>query len=390
MRRSLACFVTLFAATSILAQSRTLNPTVKVGPRTNIAVPAECEEGAVPQPTPRVQVAEIPQERETRAADMQPPRSNDLRTQFRELHAAAERGDREEFTRMLAVVKGTVAAYPPGGEKSAAGESIAVYSDIERLWAYQYSSPTGAFFDATAQDGALLKTLSSYRGFEEAMRRSVIVDSNGTRLYPTRESRDFLIREATQRIARLGVRSTAPAVVAAPSSVPEKPRASTTTTTPPEKPRVSTTTTAPPAPRVARTTKPASRRARSTTSAPSKKQGTQRAAKRTPPAKSPSKSVVEEPPIPPGVISAPSEPPQTAAVTTQPEATQAPMESVPPPVTTMTTDTTATQAPEVVPAEDSRPTPAQTTAARGRNIIMPLVLILIGVGVLIILFRASS
>ncbi|MBK5259554.1 MAG: hypothetical protein JJE51_08165 [Thermoanaerobaculia bacterium] len=375
MKRSLAFFVALFATTSILAQSRALNPTVKVGSRTNIAIPAECEEGAVPQPTPRVQVAEIPQERETRAADMQAPRSNDLRTQFRELHAVAGRGDREEFTRMLAVVRGTVAAYPPGGEKSAASESIAVYSDIDRLWAYQYSSPTGAFFDPTAQDGALLKMLNSYRGFEEAMRRDVIVDSNGTRLYPTRESRDFLLREASQRIARLGVRSTAPAVVVAPSPVPEKPRASSTTPPPP--------------PRVARASRPVSRRPRSTTSAPSKKQRTRHSAKRTSPIPSPSKSVVEEPPVPPGVISTPSEPPQAAAVATQTETSPATIDSVPPPVTTMATETTATRTSEIVPADDTRPTPAQRSA-RGRNIIMPLVLILIGVGVLIVLFRASS
>lgn len=385
MRRAMPFVLAALTAGSLLAQSRALNPTVKVDPRAKSAVPVECEEGAVPQPTPRLQVAEIPQE-STLRADMQPPRSNDLRAQFRDLHASAERNDREGFKQLLEVVRATVAAYPPGGEKSAASEALTVYGDVDRLWDHQFTSPTGAFFDANDQDGALLKMLSGYRGFEDAIRRNVIVDANGNRFYPARESREFLLREAAQRLTRLGVKPGAPAIAAVPPPAVVTPVIRPETTTP----RV--TKPAETAPAGARATKPAARkRVRSASAGTTTKPAAARRPRRSAPSASPAKAApAEEPPLPPGVVSAPVDTADPAPAQSSSTST-AVNESVPQASATapLVTETAVASTESVQPAESPRPTAAQN-AARSRNIIMPLVLILIGVGVLVILFRASS
>lgn len=342
-----------------------LNPTVKLLPRASGPVPAECEDGLSPQPAQRIQVAEVVEQPRDTTRDLEAPPSRDLRSMLRDAQAAAEANQRDAFKAALASAKSLLAAYPPGGERTGAMEVISVYDDLARLWDYQFDSPAGSFFDASSAGGALLSSMSKYRGYEDSIRRQVLT-IDGTRIYPTRETREFLARDAAQRLTRLGF-PTPPR-----TRTPEPPRVTTTPAPPPPTPTVTrkpSPTTAPSTRRVESRPKPP----RTTTTSKPKTSTTRKTSTTT----SRRTAVpVDTPAIPPGpsVIATATAAPPPPTQTTFTETT------APPPTDTFSTETTAT----------TTTTSATPAPGKGRNIILPLMLILIGIGVLIVLFRASS
>jgi hypothetical protein len=393
--RSGSLTLLVFAAVSALGQSRPLNPTVTVLPRAVAPVPAECDIG----PGPDIRVAELqsPPERSLEA-DLAPPPSSDLRSILRNAQEAAEANDRATFSDAVTRARATLANYPSGGEKNAANDVIAVYSDLLRLWNYQFDSPTGAFLDQESEGGALVQMMNRYPAWPAFIADQTIT-AGGRKIYPTRESRAFLTAEAARRLPRLGVQPPAPRQPprpapptrtvetepagtppgAMPSVVPRRRTPSTTqpSTTQPStssqpqrsEPRVATTT-----PR--RTTPPRA------TATPAKA-----AAKPSPPPAPPTDeelaalglgtSTVAPAPV------TPVAPPRadTAAI---PPAAATTTQAVPITDTTVTTETISAET--ATTAEGTPP----LTPARGPNFIIPLILILIGIGVLIVLFRASS
>jgi len=177
-----------------------------------------------------------------------------------------------------------------------------VYRDIDAVWSYAQSSPTGAFFDERSE---LMSIVRKYPGYNAAIADATLT-SGGHTLYPTRETRLFLARQARGRVAA------APAAVVKPA--PSRPAAETPPPTPP--PAVTTTTAEPPKPVV------------------------------------------------------PSPPPATTAAT----------------VTTTTiapTTTTARPAPLIPDAPPPEP-------AHNANIIIAIILLIVGVGLAVLLFRASD
>ena len=382
----------LLGAVALSAQPQPLNPTVTLLPEPTAPVPPECDDAATPPP--RLEVERIPPPQLETPPPMPPaPPSTDLRSQLRALHAAVAARDRATFEATLAQTKQMLATYPPGGERSAATEAIAVFDEIASLWNHQFRSPTGSFFDETSEGGALLRTLKKYPGYEEAVRREVITDASGARFYPTDESMDFLLNVAGQRVGRVGVsvehraimpRTPAPAteparepqvVERAPSGAPAAPPAKPTrrTTTRRETPA---RTTAPPS-------TPARPRATSAATAPSTPAQSTPAPSTQP---SPAPPIDLEPdsdlPLPAGVVSDPAAESDPATTTDiDPAATTDPVLAPP-------DQTPTTTAVEQAPVES--PDAAATARPGRRSIILPLVLILIGVGVLILLFRASS
>ena len=350
--RTMRVALVLLIATTAAAQ---LNPTVRLLPNPSAPVPDECEDGRAPQPAPRVQVAEIPVERDT-TRDMQPPPSRDLRAQLRAAQAAAESNNRDAFKEALAGIKSTLANYPPGGERDAASDAIGVYNDLERLWDHLFESPTGSFFDDSSPLHAAMR---KYRGYEDAVRRQIITDASGTKFYPTRETRDFLVREAAQRLSRLGLAAPPPRVQPPPPAPAARP--------------VTTTTTVKKAPRSSGGQAPSPVRRKAARTAP----------------RSQARPPSPQPPAPDRAAPIDVPPPRPVVVTEAPP-------PAPPDTATAITTTTATDS-DVVPAAEAPDTATTTTTAappaaqgKGRNIILPVMLILIGVGVLIVLFRTSA
>ncbi|HEY3055333.1 MAG TPA: hypothetical protein VGK31_05320, partial [Thermoanaerobaculia bacterium] len=189
----------LVVATLPMIAAAQLNPTVKVLPRATAPVPAECDQGLAAQASPRV----IPEEKVVMpdtSADMKAPPSANLRAELRTALEAVQQGRRDMFRDALSRTKSILAAYPPGAERTAANDVIAVFDDIDRLWDYEFTSPIGAFFEA---GGDVYRAVNKYPGYDTFIRRQVITDQNGIRFYPSRETRDYLAGEAAQRLARM-------------------------------------------------------------------------------------------------------------------------------------------------------------------------------------------
>src|SRR5207244_1117019 len=201
-------------------------------------------------------------------AAAQAPPSNDLRSALWRLQTAAAGDDYTEFKSALAAARAAAAAFPPGGERNAANDAVAVYADVERLWDYANNSATGAFFDASTDNGALLSMLNRYPGFGHAL-ADATMEIGGRTIYPTSEARHFLAAEGAKKLTWMGAATPAPVPVPAPVVAP--PPASVTTTTAAPKP-VSAPVTATPAaaPSAPTTTTTAARSAPTSTTPPEK------------------------------------------------------------------------------------------------------------------------
>jgi len=409
------------AALGVLSASAQLNPTVKVLPKPQTSVPTECEEGLAPA-VPRVIVAEAAQE--TKPSRATPPPSLDLKTQLRAVQLAAERGDRDAFKSSFADARAAVASYPRGGERNAANDIVSVYSDLERLWDYEFSSPTGGFFDSSTDFVSMMRR---YPNYPRAIADQTLT-AGGQTMYPSVETRRFLIVEASQRLSDLGVRTPTrivevppPAPVPVPRAVHKKPAVRKAERNPPRTTPHPSQHKAARKP-VAKKTKPpvkvAEARGAPTPSAARKPAAEGRSAPPPPmPVSAPAPVRVPTPqptvaPMPPPATTTtaaegrsalpppmPVSAPAPAPVPTQ-QPTVAPMpqpattataaegrgaQQIPPlPTDTMSkTETTATTATTA---------PAQTpTPSGGRmNLLFAIILIIVGIGVLIILFRASD
>lgn len=308
-------------------------------------MPSECEQGLAPAEA-RILIAEAPATPQKAAA----PPSIDLRTRLRRVQAAAERDDRAEFTASLAEARAAVAAYPPGGERDAANDVLRVYEDLERLWDYAFSSPTGSFFDAGAENGALVNMMRRYPDYAKAISESTLKLGDQV-IYPSRETRQFLTAEASKRLTRLGVRTPTRITQAPPPPAPAP-----QTMKPLKKPSK-------PAPR-----KPVTKIAKAAVTPPQPR------------------SVA--PPPPPSPAPAPAPAPTPAPVPAPPLVTDTTPTAAP---STTTTESASTVAPSDTTTTTTTASPQNVPQSGGRmNLLFAIILIIVGVGILIVLLRASD
>jgi len=346
--------VAVLSAAGALAQ---LNPTVNVLPRPQGPVPGECEQGLA-QAQPRTLIAEAPPQPAPKKEGAAPP-TLDLKTRLRAVQGAAEQGDREGFKTAMAAARSAIASYPTGGERDAANDVLRVYDDLERLWDYAFTSPSGAFFDATTDNGALLTMLRRYPDYAKFIGDSTLT-IGGSVVYPSSESRKFLVAEASGRLGHLGVRM--------PERIAEVP-------TPKPAPAPAPVAAKPPA----RASAPVHRAPKAAPAASTQtvhKPKTRIAQAHTAPPKPRHVEPAPQPAPQPAPPPAPAPEPQPPAIET----------SSPPPTTT-------TSAPAPTTATASTTSAKATTQQQGGgkvNLLFAIILIVVGIGVLIVLLRASD
>jgi hypothetical protein len=417
--------VVLLPAISTSAQTgRELNSLVARADRARGPAPADCEQGLSAEPALRVDVNEIPMP-EVELAEAPAPPSGALGAALQETQVALTRNDRPAFDAALARAKSLLATYPTGAERRTAEDIVRLHEAAGRLWNAQYESP---FF---GEDDPVYATVRAWPGYGEAVRRSVLTDRTGRRFYPAAESRDFATRLAGERLQRLGIhpvttriaREESPVMRApretasrsTPSPTPRKltPRRSTATASTPRRatthtasapppPHSSTPHSSTPAPRPApATTQP--RKTAVASTAPSPPNPSAPPTTTAVPAPAPA-AVTENAPL------TPSSPAAGEIATTAPLGSGGPSPADDPatgtafdtaPATTSADATTA----DATTASDTAATSATSTAdtavstdalpgaeppGAGRSVILPAILILVGLGVLIVLFRASK
>lgn len=374
----------------LMGASPVLNPRVTKSATVHGVVPSDCDQALTTAPAPRIDVAEIPQV-QLAALDLTPPPSGDLRTTLRDAQDALRRNDRPLFDANLSRARTLLASYPAGAERRAGEELLRVYEDAARAWDAQFESP---FFDSASP---LHARLSAYPGWSDAIRRGVLKDDRDRTFYPAAESRMFLTSIAADRLGRLGIRTTLLPTTRVASSAPMRSRTTL-------RPRTETARV----PTKSRSRTKSNLSTRTATRPKSAPVSPDPTARRTPrvtatpaPAAPPPRQQAAAPPAAGGSF---SPVPTTTTTASAPVATTSATTTTSGPATTTTastsssdtvvSDTIATDsafATDTVVTTES--TVTETEAPRTeqkRSILLPTILILIGLGVLIVLFRAAN
>jgi hypothetical protein len=333
-----------------------LNPLVSRAPQPQGIVPENCE---VSDRAPMTRIAAAAVAPDEAAAPLQPVRPATRTAQtaaaaadLEELQQALARNDRPAFDAALARAR-------------EAGAPTRVYEDIARIWNAQFEGP---FFP---QESEAYRIASGYPGYEAAVRRQIFTDATGRKFYPAAESRAFVAQQ-------VGVTTPATrrASGASPSGTSSKRRVE-------------------PSPQRRTQTPIATRRSSSSSSSSTPSRSRKTAATRES--------------VPP-----PRPSPDPSAATSRTAATAAPAPVVPTAVDTSSTEAPPAAgsfdpavpdidpaAPDTAVSATAAPTPAPSAAptvttpapptqpSKGRSIILPAILILIGLGVLILLFRTA-
>ncbi len=365
-----------FMALTFVGASWQLNPLVTRTAQPTGPVPAGCDESLAPAQTPRVIVADIPEREVLVPVSMPaPPPSRSLREELDAAHRALVRNDRPAFDEHLRAARSIVETYPAGGERSRAEEVVWALNDASVLWDAQFASP---FFDETSD---AYTRASRYAGYTDAMRRSVLTDDQDRRFYPAAESREFVSRVAAERLERLGVRSSMPPPRTVRAETPRRRTAPSVSVA-----SASSTSSSSPSPSPSRH-RTTTRSHSSRKSSPTHKTSKPAALAKSAPSSSPDPSAAAPSPAP--AEPAPTAPPASAPTSSATDSASAPASPVAedvaptPIVTDSATTTVAPASPEPAPSTSAAP-------AERRSVIVPALLILIGLGVLIVLFRASK
>ena len=373
-------------ATNLLALAlmAALNPLVARAPEPRGFIPADCAVSNA-APMPRITAAVVDDSSAEDAAAPLPPvrpvtratnvASPAATSDIADLKRALVANDRPAFDAALARAK-------------AAGVSTRVYEDVARLWDAQFQSP---FF---VEDSDAYRVASGYPGYAEAVRRQVFTDAHGRKFYPAAESRAFVATHAGMRspAARpaTSTRETSPSSPVTPRVTPRVTTGSPAPTTSSAR-RASGRTSSTPV-----TRKPAASRTRARSSSPDPSAPPKIAAREPAPVASPvgNTSSTEAPPA--AGTSQGSEPAPSfdtmanQSVVTETSAGDSGATD------TMAAGATATDTTATAVASDTATTAADTSpsvavpATKGRSILIPAILILIGLGVLILLFRTQS
>ena len=383
-------------------------------------IPAECEQGIASAPVLRVDLSQIPLPPPAEPPENTAPPSGELRSSLDATQTALARNDRPAFDTSLARARDLLAGYPSGAERRAAEDLVRIYEASRRLWDAQYASP---FFAEASPEYQLV---SGFPGYAEAVKRSIWTDADGTRFYPAAESRDFLSRIAAERLQRLGINSRARSVRSSDTAAAGTPRSAPATRRSISARRDAAASSGPTHSGTQRSTSrrtPSPSSTRSASTRPSSHPAS-RSSSTTKPAAAPSSPVSPRQPASPSVAAVPAPAtsvdtkvatsPAAGGSTSQPVPSTTAAEPAPSPATdtdllatasetasagtetaaTSGTDSSATETAMSASTETGEGTTTETipatTTQRGRSVVLPAILILVGLGVLIVLFRASS
>jgi hypothetical protein len=86
-------------------------------------------------------------------------------------------------------------ALPLGAARNALRREVMIYRDVETAWNFARTDRFGAFFDDESLPGFRDHLAADYAGYASFIRSNVIVDGRGVELYPTSETRAFLLRQ---------------------------------------------------------------------------------------------------------------------------------------------------------------------------------------------------
>lgn len=102
--------------------------------------------------------------------------------------------DFPRFEAALAVARSLADTMPLGAERNALRRDILVYEDVDAVWGFAARDRNGAFFNDDSLPGMRDRLDADYPDYEDFIADYRIVDRRGNILYPTAETRGFLLK----------------------------------------------------------------------------------------------------------------------------------------------------------------------------------------------------
>lgn len=118
------------------------------------------------------------------------------------LAALRDANDANNFRRFeaaLAVAKWLADTMPLGPQRNALRRFVIVYEDVHAIWGFAVRDRSGAYFNDDSLPGMRDHLDADYPEYEAFIYEYRVPDSNGNALYPTAETRAFLIKQLVPR-----------------------------------------------------------------------------------------------------------------------------------------------------------------------------------------------
>lgn len=111
------------------------------------------------------------------------------------LRDSNEANDFRRFEPGLAVAKALAEAMPLGAERNALRRAVLVYEDVDAVWSFAIRDRYGAYFNDDSLPGMHDRLNADYPGYDDFIADYRVADRKGNVLYPTAETRTFLLKQ---------------------------------------------------------------------------------------------------------------------------------------------------------------------------------------------------
>jgi hypothetical protein len=111
------------------------------------------------------------------------------------LRDANDANDARRFDAALAVAKSLAEAMPLGAQRNEFRRSIIIYQDVGIVLGFAMRDRYGAYFNDDSLPGLRDRLNADYPGYDEYIAGYRVADRKGNVLYPTSETRTFLLKQ---------------------------------------------------------------------------------------------------------------------------------------------------------------------------------------------------
>jgi len=115
------------------------------------------------------------------------------------LHDANAASDSRRFDGALAVAKFMAEVMPIGPQRNEFRRCILIYQDIGAVLTYAMRDRYGAYFNDDSLPGMHDRLIADYPGYDDYIAEFRVADAKGNVLYPTSETRSFLVGQIANR-----------------------------------------------------------------------------------------------------------------------------------------------------------------------------------------------
>lgn len=111
------------------------------------------------------------------------------------LRDANEANNVRRFEAALAVAKWLAGTMPLGAQRNALRRFILVYEDVDAIWSFAVRDRSGLYFNDDSLPGMRDHLDADYPEYEAFIAEYRVADARGNALYPTAETRTFLLKQ---------------------------------------------------------------------------------------------------------------------------------------------------------------------------------------------------